>query len=89
MARNTSTKKMRGKSTATEIQAPTYKPSIYLNGKQVPGTLAEVKAGGKVTLQITGKLRRRVEGDKGLESVDIKMDRVTDASASARKPRKG
>lgn len=58
----TGKKKMPGKSAgAPSVCCPTYKPSIYLDDKQIPAGLENAKVGSKVTMQVEVKVTSKSE----------------------------
>lgn len=76
--KGSATKKMTGKSLAkANVNVPAYKPSIYLDDKQIPKSLANTKPGTKVTLQVTGQVVSRSERVGGPSSVSIELSKIT------------
>ena len=88
MAKATGTKamtKMAGKSAPKATPMPEYKPSLYLDGKQVPKALRDVKPGAKVTVTATAKVISKSERLGGDSSISIELDWM---AVSQGKPKK-
>lgn len=69
-------KKMTGKSHKAET-VPMYKPSIYLDGKQIPKELKDAKPGQKVQVMATGKVLRTSEDLGSGKSISLELDKMT------------
>lgn len=70
-----------GKRTTKGPSMPEYKPHIYLDGKQVPKDLQDVKPGATVTVTAKARVVRRSEGLGGENSVSIELDKMAVAKA--------
>ncbi len=68
-------KKVPGKSVKQE-PVPIYRPTLYLDGKQVPADLAQVKPGKKVTLEVVARVVRKAEEAGGVSSVNLELQKV-------------
>jgi hypothetical protein len=69
-------KKVAGKSNKEETM-PAYKPSIYLDGKQIPKELKNAKPGAKVEFMATGKVLRTSEDLGAGKSISIELDKMS------------
>lgn len=70
-------KKVPGKSSKTAASAPVYKPSIYLDNKQIPKELNSAKPGQTVTVTAKAKVTRKSEGTGGERSVSVELDKIS------------
>lgn len=70
-------KKMKGKSNAVDKTAPVYKPSIYLDDKQIPKALKDAKPGTTVQFMATGKVLSKSERLGEGQSLSIELDKMT------------
>lgn len=80
-------KKVRGKSVKL-IPESVYKPSIYLDEKQVPAELKEAPVGKPVKLDVTAKLLSRTDCAGGTSSVHLEIDSIGVRKSAARKQTK-
>lgn len=78
--------KMAGKSTPKAPAMPEYKPSLYLDGKQVPKALKDAKPGATVTITGTAKVTSKSERLGGDCSISIELDKMAVVQG---KPKKG
>ncbi len=72
------TKTITGKS-AIERKMPTYKPSIYLDDKQIPKDMDKIGVGKTIQMLVTGKIVSTTERqDKGGKnhSMSIEIDKI-------------
>jgi hypothetical protein len=68
-------KKTTGKSAVKKQMAtPEYKPSIWLDGKQIPKELANAKPGATVTITAKAKLVSKSERLGSGDSVSVELD---------------
>ncbi len=68
-------KKVPGKSVKQE-PVPIYRPTLYLDGKQVPADLAGVKPGKRVTLEVVAQVIRRAEGLRSGPEVSLELRKI-------------
>lgn len=73
------TKKIPGKTAASIGTPQSYKPTIYLDDKQIPKGISGAKVGSKVQMVVTGKIvstsERQDKGGKN-RSVSIEIDKI-------------
>ena len=72
------TKKMSGKSVLAE-KVPEYKPTIYLDDKQIPSALKGAKVGSSVNVVVTGKIigkSERTDKDGTSNSMQIEVGKM-------------
>ena len=70
------TKKMRGKSIAA-VEAPVYKPTLYLENNQVPKELIQAKPGETVVLQVKGKIQSKREETGNHKAVTVEVQALS------------
>lgn len=63
-----------GKSTVNN-GTPEYKPSLYLDGNQIPKELAGAKPGTKVTMTVEAKVTRSSQSLDG-NSVSVELNKM-------------
>lgn len=71
-------KKMTGKSNLAE-KVPEYKPTIYLDDKQIPSALKGAKVGSSVNVVVTGKIigkSERTDRDGTSNSMQIEVAKI-------------
>lgn len=71
-------KEVKGKSTRANSPKPSemYKPTMWLDGKQVPKELAGAKPGDTVTMTVQAKVTRKSESLGGEHSVSVELDKM-------------
>lgn len=70
-----SMKKVPGKSTPKAETVAPYKPSLWLDGKQVPKELKGAKYGDTVNMTVKAKVTRVSEGAEG-KSVSVELQKM-------------
>lgn len=70
------TKKIPGKTASTIEKIPIYKPTMYLDEKQIPKELAGIDVGKSVNLTVKAKLVRRTEESNGRSSVSLELQSI-------------
>jgi len=68
-------KKIPGKS-AVGVNPPVYKPTMWLESKQIPKELAATDVGKTVNLNVTAKIVRRTEDARGPSSVNLELNSI-------------
>jgi hypothetical protein len=68
-------KKVPGKSVKQE-PVPVCRPTLYLDGKQVPADLTGVKPGKRVTLEVVARVVRKAEEAGGVSSVHLELQKI-------------
>ncbi|MGB9903466.1 MAG: hypothetical protein ACPLQO_02195 [Desulfotomaculales bacterium] len=69
------TKKIPGRTTVAD-KVPVFKPTVYLDEKQIPKELAGMDVGKAVNLTVKAKLVRRTEESGGQSSVWLELQSI-------------
>lgn len=79
------TKKLPGRSPTRGLpKMPVFKPTIHLEGNQVPSELKEARAGAKVEIVATGRVMAKGERVGEGITVAIELDKIGAARKSRR-----
>lgn len=85
MVKVAKTKKIPGKAMVKPTKMPVYKPTVYLDGAQIPKELKGRQPGEKVRLHVEGVVKSKSQSMGSPDSMSIEMRKMAAAEKGAKK----